>query len=80
MREKKQAKYDMAIESFRFEHEGTYPTVKELYELMKSNAEAVGEKCPAEKTIWNSLKSLGYTTDKDTKKIVPLPVENGAGN
>lgn len=72
-RKDKQAKYDMAIESFRFEHEGTYPTVKELYERMKSDAEAVGEKYPAEKTIWNSLKRLGYTTDKETKQIIPAP-------
>lgn len=73
---KKQDKYDMAIESFRFEHEDQYPTVKELYEAMKNDAEAVGEKYPAEKTIWNSLKKLGYTTDKETKKIIPLPDKN----
>lgn len=72
-RKNKQTKYDMAIENFRFEHDGVYPTVKELHEQMKSDAEAVGEKYPAEKTIWNSLKKLGYTTDKESKRIIPLP-------
>lgn len=72
-RKNKQAKVDMAIESFRFEHHDTYPTVKELYEQIKSNSEAVGEKYPAEKTLWNSLKKYGYTTDKETKRIIPLP-------
>jgi RecA-family ATPase len=71
-RKGKQAKFDMAIESFRFKHGDTYPTVKELYEQMKSDAEAVGERYPAEKTIWNSLKKFGYTTDKETKKIIPV--------
>ena len=75
-RQDKQAKYNMAIENFRFEHGDIYPTVKELYEQMKSDAEAVGEKYPAEKTIWNSLKTLGYTTDKETKRIVPAPEES----
>lgn len=70
-RKGKQAKFDMAIERFRFGHGDTYPTVKELYEQMKSDAEAVGERYPAEKTIWNSLKKFGYTTDKETKKIIP---------
>lgn len=78
-RKQKQAKYSMAIESFRFEHDDVYPTVKELYEQMKATAEAVGESCPAEKTIWNSLKKLGYTTDKETKRLVPLPDVSGAG-
>ena len=68
----KQAKYNMAIESFRFGHDDLYPTVKELYEQMKSDAEAVGEKYPAEKTIWNSLKNLGYATDKETKRLIPV--------
>lgn len=74
------AKYTMAIENYRFGHDDVYPTVKELYEQMKSDAEAVGEKYPAEKTIWNSLKKLGYTTDKETKRIFPLPENSGAGN
>lgn len=69
----KQAKYRMAIESFRFAHDDTYPTVKELYEQIKSDAEAVGEKYPAEKTVANSIKKLGYTTDRETKKLVPFP-------
>lgn len=72
-RKNKQAKVDMAIESFKFEHHDTYPTVKELYEQIKSSSEAVGEKYPAEKTLWNSLKKYGYTTDKETKRIIPLP-------
>ena len=72
-REEKQTKYYMAVENFRFEHDDSYPTVKELYEQMKSDAQAVGEPYPAEKTIWNSLKKLGYTTDKETKRIVPVP-------
>lgn len=72
-REKKQSKYNIAIENFRFGHDDLYPTVKELYEQMKGDAEAVGESYPAEKTIWNSLKKLGYTTDKETKRLVPLP-------
>ena len=72
-RKNKQAKVDMAIESFKFEHHDIYPTVKELYEQIKSSSEAVGEKYPAEKTLWNSLKKYGYTTDKETKRIIPLP-------
>ncbi len=79
-RKDKQAKFNMAIESFRFGHDDMYPTVKELYEQMKSDAETVGEKYPAEKTIWNSLKKIGYTTDKETKRIVPLPEKMGNGN
>ena len=80
-RNSKQAKYNMAIENFRFEHDNVYPTVKELYERMKSDAEAVGEeKYPAEKTIWNSLKKIGYTTDKETKRLIPLPEKTGSGN
>lgn len=78
-RKDKQAKYNMAVENFRFGHDGEYPTVKELYEQMKADAEAVGEAYPAEKTIWNSLKKLGYATDKDTKRIVPLPENSGGG-
>ena len=70
----------MAIESYRFDHDDAYPTVKELYEHMKSDAEIVGDSYPAEKTIWNSLKKLGYTTDKDTKRLVPLPEKTGNGN
>ncbi len=80
-RNSRQAQYNMAIENFRCEHDDVYPTVKELYERMKSDAEAVGEeKYPAEKTIWNSLKKFGYTTDKDTKRLVPLPEKTGNGN
>ena len=79
-RKSKQAKFAIAIENYRFDHDNQYPTVKELYEQMKSDAEAVGEKHPAEKTIWNSLKKLGYTTDKETKRLVPLPENPGAGN
>lgn len=79
-RKDKQAKFAIAIENYRFDHDDKYPTVKELYEQMKSDAEAVGEKHPAEKTIWNSLKKLGYTTDKETKRLVPLPENPGAGN
>ena len=79
-RKDKQEKFNMAIENFRFGHEDVYPTVKELYEQMRCDAESTGEKYPAEKTIWNSLKKLGYTTDKETKRIVPLPVSSGAGN
>ena len=78
-RKDRQDKYGIAIESFRFGHDDAYPTVRELFEQMKGDAEAVGEKYPAEKTIWNSLKKLGYTTDKDTKRLVPLPAVRGAG-
>lgn len=76
----KQAKFTIAIENFRFDHDDVYPTVQELYEQMKSDAEAVGEKYPAVKTIWNSLKKMGYTTDKDTKRLLPLPEKSGDGN
>ncbi len=79
-RKNKQAKFAIAIENFRFGHNDEYPTVKELYEQMKSDSEAVGEEYPAEKTIRNSLKKLGYTTDKDTKRLVPLPENPGTGN
>lgn len=78
-RKDKQEKYNMAVENFRFSHEDTYPTVKELYEQMKDDAEAVGETYPAEKTIWNSLKKLGYTTDKETNRLIPLPEKSGGG-
>ena len=79
-RKDRQTKYSMAVENYRFSHDDVYPTVKELYEQMKSEAEAVGETYPAEKTIWNSLKKLGYTTDRKTKKLVPLPESPGTGN
>ena len=72
-REKKQAKYNMAIENFRFENEDKYPTVKELYERIKSDSEAVGEKYPAEKTVRNSLSDLGYMIEKETGRICPTP-------
>lgn len=72
-RKNKQAKIDMAIANFKFEHNDMYPTVKELFEEIKSSSEAIGEKYPAEKTIWNSLKKYGYTTDKETKRLIPLP-------
>lgn len=72
-RKTKRDSYNMAIENFKFEHEGQYPTVKELYEIIKSDAEAVGEDYPAEKTIRNSLKNLGYSIDKDTRRLCPVP-------
>ena len=72
-RNTKHQKYKMAIENFRFEHEDKYPTVKELYELLKSDAEATGEKYPQEKTVRNSLKEIGFMVDKDTHCICPLP-------
>lgn len=72
-RNTKQKKYKMAIENFRFEHEDKYPTVKELYELLKSDAEATGEKYPQEKTVRNSLKEIGFMVDKDTHCLCPLP-------
>ncbi len=67
----KQKKYDMAIGSFRFSHNDEYPTVKELYEEIKQSAEAVGEECPSEKTVRNSLKGVGYVVDKRTGKLCP---------
>ncbi len=67
----KAEKYSMAIESFRFAHGGEYPTVHELYEELQQCAEAVGESGPAEKTVRNSLKSIGYTIDKSTGKVCP---------
>lgn len=75
-REEKLRKYNMAIENFKFEHEDQYPTVKELYEEMKSDAEAVGDKYPAEKTIRNSLKDIGYCIEKGTGRICPAPEES----
>lgn len=72
-RKDKAAKYNMAIENYRFGHEDQYPTVKELYEAMKSDAEALGEKYPAEKTVRNSLKDLGYDLEKGTGRICPAP-------
>ena len=74
-RKNKHQKYSIAIESFRFSHNDEYPTVKELYEEIKQGAEADGENCPAEKTVRNSLKSLGYVIDKNTGKICPAPKE-----
>ena len=79
-RKNKQTKFSMAVENYRFSHDDVYPTVKEIYEQIKSDAEAVGEKYPAEKTIWNSLRKWGYTTDKETKRIIPLPENPGTGN
>ena len=70
-RDSKQSQYNMAIESFRFSHDDEYPTVKELYEEIKLNAEAMGKTPPAEKTVRNSLKSLGYIINKNTMKICP---------
>lgn len=72
-RKDKQNKYNMAIQNFCFSHDDQYPTVKELYEAIKEDAEAMGEGYPAEKTIRNSLKSLGYAVDKQTSRICPLP-------
>ena len=70
-RDSKQSQYNMAIESFRFSHNDEYPTVKELYEEIKQNAEAMGKTPPAEKTVRNSLKSLGYIINKNTMRICP---------
>ena len=72
-RKDKAAKYNMAIENYRFGHEDQYPTVKELYEAMKSDADVLGEKYPAEKTVRNSLKELGYGLEKGTGRICPQP-------
>ena len=52
--------------------EEVVPHVQIVYQLL-GISEAVGEKYPAEKTLWNSLKKYGYTTDKETKRIIPLP-------
>lgn len=73
VRKAKKEKYKMAIESFRFDHEDKYPTVKELYEVLKSDAEATGEKYPEEKTVRNSLKEIGFMVNKETRCICPLP-------
>lgn len=78
-RKDKESKYRMAIENFKFEHDDQYPTVKELFEQIKSDAEAVGEKYPAEKTVRNSLKGLGYDLEKDTGRICPAPEKQGCG-
>lgn len=67
----KQRKYNIAIESFRFSHDDIYPTVKELFEEIKRSAEAAGEEYPAEKTVRNSLKSVGYVVDKNSGRICP---------
>lgn len=72
-RRSKQDKYSMAIANFRFGHDDQYPTVKELFEEMKKDAEALGEKYPAEKTVRNSLKDIGYGIDKSTGRICPAP-------
>lgn len=72
-RKAKRNKYNMAIENFRFEHDGHYPTVKELFEALKRDAEAVGEKYPAEKTVRNSLREWGYDLEKGTGRICPAP-------
>ena len=72
-RDSKQSQYNMAIESFRFSHNDEYPTVKELYEEIKLNAEAMGKTPPAEKTVRNSLKLLGYIVNRNTMKICPEP-------
>ena len=72
-RKAKKEKYKMAIENFRFTHEDKYPTVKELYEVLKSDAEATGEKYPEEKTVRNSLKEIGFMVNKDTRCICPIP-------
>lgn len=71
-RKAKKDKYNMAIENFRFEHDGDYPTVKELFETMKEDAEAIGETYPAEKTVRNSLKGLGYSIEKGTGRLCPV--------
>lgn len=75
-RKTKQHKYDIAIESFRFSHDDVYPTVKELFEEIKQSAEAAGEEYPAEKTVRNSLKSVGYVIDKNSGRICPESEKN----
>lgn len=72
-RKTKQHKYSIAIESFRFSHDDIYPTVKELFEEIKQSAEAAGEDYPAEKTVRNSLKGIGYVIDKNSGRICPAP-------
>ena len=72
-RKTKQHKYSIAIESFRFSHDDVYPTVRELFEEIKQSAEAAGEEYPAEKTVRNSLKSVGYVIDKNSGRICPAP-------
>ena len=75
-RKTKQHKYSIAIESFRFSHNDIYPTVKELFEEIKQSAEAAGEEYPAEKTVRNSLKSVGYIIDKNSGRICPAPEDD----
>ena len=70
-RKTKQHQYSIAIESFRFSHDDVYPTVKELFEEIKQSAKAAGEEYPAEKTVRNSLKSVGYVIDKNSGRICP---------
>lgn len=70
-RKSKRQRYTMAIESFRFSHDDVYPTVKELFEEIKQSAEAAGEEYPTEKTVRNSLKSVGYVIDKNSGRICP---------
>ncbi|MCC8067698.1 MAG: AAA family ATPase, partial [Clostridiales bacterium] len=75
-RDSKRSKYTMAIENYRFENDDQYPTVNELYEILKGDAEAVGEKVPALKTVRNSLPDLGYVIDKRTSRILPAEEKN----
>ena len=75
-RESKQNKYNIAIENFRFSHDGIYPTVKELFEEIKKSAKAVDEKYPAESTVRNSIKDIGYVIDKNTSRICPVSEKN----
>ncbi len=72
-RKEKNSKFEMAIENYRFENDDRYPTVKEVFERLKQDAEAVGEGYPAEKTVRNSLKRMGYGLDKNTGRILPRP-------
>jgi len=76
LRKTKQQKYNIAIESFRFSHNDVYPTVKELFEEIKQSAEAAGEDYPTEKTVRNSLKSVGYVIDKNSGRICPESQKN----
>ena len=66
----------MAIGNFRFSHNDIYPTAKELFEEIKQSAEAAGEDYPAEKTMRNSLKSVGYIIDKNSGRICPESEKN----